>query len=60
MSFFRHGRPSSPGVPKVPVTPAIESFLSHSVGSATLVAALCRELGIPQLIDQTDIPQLEI
>ena len=52
MSFFRHGMPDGPGFPKVPVTPSIESFLSHSVGAAPLVAALCRELGIPQLIDQ--------
>ena len=52
MSFFRHGMPDGPGFPKVPVTPSIESFLSHSVGAAPLVAALCRDLGIPQLIDQ--------
>ncbi len=52
MSFFRHGMPDGPGFPKVPVPPSIESFLSHSVGAAPLVAALCRDLGIPQLIDQ--------
>ena len=52
MSFFRHGVPDGPGFPKVPVSPPIESFLSHAVGAAPLVAALCRDLGIPQLIDQ--------
>ena len=52
MSFFRHGAPDDPGFPKGSVSLSIESFLSHAVGAAPLVAPLCRDLGIPQLIDQ--------
>ena len=52
MSLIRHGIRLGPALPEVPVDHYIESVLSHPVGAAPLIAALCRVLGIPPLIDQ--------
>ena len=53
MSIFRQGISLGPYLPPVPVDNDVErTILAHPVGAAPLVAALCRQLGIPDLIDR--------
>ena len=52
MSIIRRGVGLGPDLPKIPVDLFIENVLASPVGAAPLIAALCRDLGIPQLIDQ--------
>ena len=53
MSIFRQGISLGPNLPPVPVNNDIaRTILAHPVGAAPLVAALCRQLGIPDLIDR--------
>ncbi|EQD33576.1 transposase family protein, partial [mine drainage metagenome] len=52
MSIIRKGLQLGPNLPQIPPDPFVESILANPVGAAPLIAALCREIGIPQLIDQ--------
>jgi len=51
MSIIRKGLQLGPNLPQIPPDPFVESILAHPVGAAPLIAALCRDIGIPQLID---------